>query len=129
VITSDEENIYITCDMRYPATFKGEEIKNHIASLGVPFEVLHEQAPLYNDKECFLIKTLCEVYNEVTGSNLKPIAIGGGTYARALKCGAGFGPEEDGEENVIHQPNEYITFEKIKKCFRIYTLALERLTK
>jgi succinyl-diaminopimelate desuccinylase len=129
VIRSDEQNVYITCDMRYPATFRSVDILNHIESLGVPFEVLHEQAPLYNDKDCFLIKTLCEVYNEVTGKNVKPIAIGGGTYARALKCGAGFGPEEDGEENVIHQPNEYITFDKIETCFSIYTLALERLTK
>ena len=50
---------------------------------------------------------------------MKPIAIGGGTYARALKCGVAFGPEEEGEENVIHQPDEYITFEKIEKCLKI----------
>ena len=75
-----------------------------------------------------LIKVLCGVYNEVTGKHVKPIAIGGGTYARALKCGAAFGPEEDGEENTIHKPNEYITFEKIEKCLKIYKLAIQRLT-
>ena len=57
------------------------------------------------------------------------MAIGGGTYARALKNGAAFGPEEDGEESTIHRPDEYITFEKIEKCFKIYKLAVERLTK
>jgi succinyl-diaminopimelate desuccinylase len=64
----------------------------------------------------------------VTGKKTQPIAIGGGTYARALKCGAGFGPEEDGEESTIHKPDEYITFEKIEKCFKIYKLAIKRLT-
>ncbi|MDE5729055.1 MAG: M20/M25/M40 family metallo-hydrolase, partial [Clostridia bacterium] len=86
-------------------------------------------APLYNNKQSFLIKTLLNVYNEVTGKNAQPVAIGGGTYARALKYGAAFGPEEAGEECTIHQANEYITFEKIEKCYKIYTLAIERLTK
>ena len=59
---------------------------------------------------------------------MQPVAIGGGTYARALKCGAAFGPEEDGEEQTIHKPDEYITFDKIRLCLEIYRLALERLT-
>ncbi len=129
VIEGGKDNITVTCDIRYPATMTKEKVLTAISASGVNYEVTHEQAPLYNDKNCFLIKTLCGVYNEVTGKEIKPVAIGGGTYARALKCGAAFGPEEEGEENTIHQANEYITFEKIEKCFKIYTLALERLTK
>lgn len=118
--------IKVTCDIRFPATYKAEDILNKIT---VPYDIVSSQAPLYNNPDCFLIKTLNGVYNEVTGKNLMPVAIGGGTYARALKCGAGFGPEEAGEESTIHQANEYITFEKIEKCYKIYKLALERLTK
>lgn len=129
IIECDEKNIYITCDMRYPATMNGNEILQKVKSLGVPFEILHHQLPLFNDKNCTLIKTLLEVYNEETGKNAKPIAIGGGTYARALKCGAAFGPEEEGEESTVHQANEYITFEKIEKCFNMYYKAIERLCK
>ena len=129
VIEQVENDIFVTCDIRYPATYKKEDILKPIKESGTEFEIISEQAPLYNDKDCFLIKTLCEVYNEVTGNNLQHVAIGGGTYARALKCGAAFGPEEEGEENTIHQANEYITFEKIEKCFKIYKLAIERLTK
>ncbi len=127
VIESDEKGIYVTCDIRYPATYTKEQVLEAVAAKGVPYEILHCQSPLYNDAECKLISTLCGVYNEVTGKSLKPIAIGGGTYARALKCGAAFGPEEYGEENTIHQANEYITFEKIEKCLKIYKLAIERL--
>ena len=39
---------------------------------------------LYVSKENTLVKTLCEVYNRETNSNLEPIAIGGATYARAF---------------------------------------------
>ncbi len=115
------------CDVRYPATFSAEKILS--AFEGENYQILSRQAPLFNDKQCRLVKVLCDTYNEVTGKNMQPVAIGGGTYARALKCGAAFGPEEEGEENVIHQPDEYITFEKIEKCLKIYKLAIERLCK
>ena len=129
VIESGKDAIFVTCDIRYPATYEREVVLSAIERAGIPYEITHYSAPLYNDKKCELIKTLCGVYNEVTGKNTVPVAIGGGTYARALKCGAAFGPEEDGEESTIHKPNEYITFEKIEKCLKIYKLAIERLTK
>lgn len=126
VIEQVGENIFVTCDIRYPATYK---LKDILGAITVPYEIISAQDPIYNDKECKLITTLCGVYNEVTGKNLQPLAIGGGTYARAIKCGAGFGPEESGEEVTIHQADEYITFEKIETCFKAYKLAIERLTK
>lgn len=129
VIEQKDGKIYVTCDIRYPATYSLSDVLQTVDKYGVTYEILHEQAPLFNDKNGELITTLLGVYNEVTGANAKPIAIGGGTYARALKCGAAFGPEEDGEECTVHQPDEYITFEKIEKCFKIYKLAFEKLCK
>ena len=128
VIERVEDSIFVTVDMRYPATIPQRTLLSAINSKGVEYEILHEQLPLYNDVSGKLIQTLCSVYNEVTGKDCKPVAIGGGTYARALKNGAAFGPEEEGEENTIHQPDEYITFEKIEKCYKIYKLAIARLT-
>ena len=129
LIKGGKNFVEITFDVRYPVTFAARRITEAIAAQNLKFEILHEQAPLYNDKQSFLIQTLLSVYNEVTGKNAEPVAIGGGTYARALKYGAASGPEEAGEESTIHQANEYITFEKIEKCYDIYTLALYRLTK
>ena len=119
--------IYVTCDVRYPATYTLKDVLEVVDKCGIPYTIEHEQAPLFNDRNGKLISTLLGVYNEVTGKNVQPVAIGGGTYARALKCGAAFGPEEEGEESTIHQADEYITFEKIDKCLKIYTLALQRL--
>ena len=128
VISLDGDEIKVSVDFRYPSLLNGEQLVEAL-KLIAPVEILSHQKPLFNDKEGFLVRTLLKIYNEETGKNEKPIAIGGGTYARALKFGAAFGPEEAGEESTIHQADEYITFEKIEKCFEIYKLALERLTK
>lgn len=127
LIEQKDGKIFVTCDIRYPATYTAANVLAQIEKAGIEYTIVHEQAPLYNDINSPMIKTLCAVYNEVTGKNVTPIAIGGGTYARALKFGAAFGPEEEGEESTIHQANEYITFEKIEKCYKIYKIALERL--
>lgn len=127
LIEQSGDEIFVTCDIRYPATFAKRKVTDVLDARAVKYEILHDQAPLFNDAESPLISTLLNVYNKVTGKNARPIAIGGGTYARALKYGAAFGPEEEGEESTIHQANEYITFEKIEKCFEIYKLALKEL--
>ena len=119
----------ITTDIRFPATFAKETVLEQLEKAGVEYVVEHAQAPLYNDPEGQLISTLAKVYNDATGKDTKPIAIGGGTYARALKCGCGFGPEEDGDEMTIHQPNEYVTFDKIRFMSKIYYDAIKQLTK
>lgn len=119
----------VTTDIRFPATHKKEEITEALEKAGVEYEILHYQAPLYNDPNGRLISTLMSVYNKATGKNEKAIAIGGGTYARALKCGCGFGPELEDEEATIHQPNEYITFDRIRMMSEIYYEAIKELTK
>ena len=119
----------ITTDIRFPATFAKETITERLEEAGVFYTVNNYQAPLYNDLEGELITTLAKVYNDYTGQEMRPIAIGGGTYARALECGCGFGPEELGEEMSIHQPNEYVTFDKIKMMSEVYYNAIKEISK
>ncbi len=119
----------ITTDVRFPSTHKKEEIEETLKNANVEFTVKNYQAPLYNDPNGKLISTLMKVYNEYTGKNEKAIAIGGGTYARALKFGCGFGPELEDEEATIHQANEYVTFDRIKMMNEIYYNAIKELTK
>lgn len=121
--------LHVTTDIRYPATMAEEDILGRIREAGFPFTVLHSQAPLYNDRNGTLITTLLQVYNEATGEACEPIAIGGGTYARALKKCAGFGPQFLDEPSTIHQKDEYITLENIDRLYRIYLEAIRRLTK
>ncbi|MBQ7643300.1 MAG: Sapep family Mn(2+)-dependent dipeptidase [Clostridia bacterium] len=126
MIGIENDKVVISVDFRYPATLSGDDILEKIKYIA-PYTVLSHQKPLYNDKESFLIKTLLGIYNECTGKDAKPIAIGGGTYARALKLGVAFGPEGEGEESTVHQPNEYITIENLKLQFEIYKKAIKKL--
>ena len=119
----------ITTDIRFPATFAKETVTERLEQAGVSYEIANYQAPLYNDREGALIQTLSSVYTKVTSEACEPIAIGGGTYARALKCGCAFGPEIKGEEVTIHQPNEYITLERLELLSEIYYEAIKELTK
>jgi succinyl-diaminopimelate desuccinylase len=127
VVTFSDDALYVTVDFRYPSTHALSEITEKLQAEGIAFSVVHHQDPLFNDPNGKLIQTLLGVYNRVTGKKAVPIAIGGGTYARVLKCGCGFGPEDEGEESTIHQPNEYITLEKIRQLSEIYYSALKEL--
>ena len=117
----------ITTDIRFPATYAKETILEKLDETGLEYEIVNYQAPLYNDKKGELIKTLTKVYNEATGNDDQPIAIGGGTYSRALECGCAFGPELNGEEQTIHQANEYITFDRIALLSEIYYNAIKAI--
>ncbi len=119
----------ITTDIRFPSTHALTEILEKLDSTGLAYEINNYQAPLYNDPNGELISTLTDVYAKVTGKWEVPIAIGGGTYARALKCGCAFGPEVAGEEATIHQANEYVTFDKIRLMSKAYYEAIKAVSK
>lgn len=129
VVRFENGVLSVLTDIRYPATVAFERVTEKLDAFGVPYEIASHQLPLFQDKNSELVSTLCAVYNRFTGKNEQPIAIGGGTYARALKCGAAFGPEIEGEEVTIHQANEYITIERIQLMLDVYKQALYELTK
>lgn len=127
VASYEDGALKIVTDFRYPSTHKLEEVTSAFEKAGVKYEIVHHQEPLFNDKESSMIKTLSSVYAEKTGKEALPIAIGGGTYARALKFGCAFGPEEEGENNAIHQADESITLKKVALMNEIYYEAIKRI--
>ena len=119
----------VCVDIRYPSTLPLQAVLDVLNKTGVRYEEIHHQSALFNPKDSFLIQTLQRVYNEATGERAEPIAIGGGTYARALECGAGFGPQLCGEPVTIHQKDEYISIPHVKFLLNLYRRAVEELTK
>lgn len=120
--------LQIVCDIRYPASFEERRVYDMIDSFGVKYETVSSQQPIRLSKTSELVTTLLAVFNECTGMNERPVSIGGGTYARALENGVAFGPEMPGDEPVVHQPDEYITIERVKLLLKIYEEAIKRLT-
>ena len=126
IATTDEKNIYYTVDVRYPATLQKSAVEKVLKKIGDYTEISY-QPPLFSNKNGKLVKTLVGIYNEVSGENASPIAIGGGTYARALKNGVAFGPCINEEGDTVHMPNEYITLSTLIKMTEIYYKALYAL--
>lgn len=115
-------------DVRHPISTDKQDIARMIAArLNADVEIVHYHDPHYVSEDSELVQGLLGAYNDVTGSNLKPIAIGGGTYARALKNGVAFGPGFPGQPLTIHQKDERISIADFKAMYDIYLQAIRRV--
>jgi len=125
-------NLCTEFNLRIPATVKIEEIKNkfsNILSDELSIEYLRLQPALYIEKNNYLVKTLCNVFNDMTGLNEKPIAIGGGTYARAFNNCISFGMQMPGEEDMCHKADEFVDIDNLILSTKIYAKAIYELAK
>lgn len=129
----DEDKAELVINARYPVTFKLEDmetpLKKRLEGTPVRLENFHGGKPLYFPKDHVLVKKLMNVYKECTGRDDQPIAIGGGTYAKGMKNIVAYGPCFPGEEEVIHQPNEFVTIDNLVAAAKIYGRAIYELAK
>jgi len=128
MIRLDNWTCRVSFDLRYPVTLSGaelaEDFKKSAEKLGANLLVDRDKKPLFVDPSSPLIKKLLEAYKKVTGSTAEPLSIGGGTYCRYLPNSVSFGPVFPGDPDVIHQPDEHITLENLRKITHIYSEAL-----
>jgi len=135
VIKLVEDEIILSINIRYPISYKREDVYNSIrANLkGLPIQIIEgdsDKDPLYVPKDDILVQTLMKVYQEQTGDYVsEPLVIGGGTYARAMKNAVAFGPVFPGQEELAHQKDEFISIDNLVKLTQIYTHALYELAK
>ena len=129
VVKTHLDKLILHLDIRYPSTFSEDEIFDRVckAAAFAKCEKLHSQAPLFVDKKDPLVQTLLKAYNDATGENCTPIAIGGGTYARAMKHGVGFGPVFPGKVSCAHEADEHFAIADFEKAFDIYYRAIKEL--
>ncbi|WP_427867353.1 M20/M25/M40 family metallo-hydrolase [Mycoplasmopsis arginini] len=128
--TIDNKHV-VTFDFRVPATRNVEEVTKAINSYldvnlpNVKLEIVGTKNSMFMDPDSKLIKLLMETYNEGMQMKEKPLAIGGGTYARIVKNCVAFGSTK--YMHLMHGPNEYFTFKEIKESLEIYINALNRM--
>ena len=132
IITEGEERLGI--DMRIPVTADKEEVagKLHAAAtrFGLDYQEVGGKGSLYVPLDHPLVKTLLDVYRQVTGDeDAEPMTIGGGTYARAMDNCVAFGPNFPGSPETAHQADEYIILEEMYRAMAIYAEAIYRLTR
>lgn len=135
---TEDRRIVQMIDIRYPTSVNHHEIFDTIGGLakeiGASFENTLLMEPFLTDPDSPVIQTLMEAYHEVTGDDRQPFTIGGGTYARAFKAGASFGPNMPWIEipewaGIEHSANEVAGEQVLKDALRIYIVALDKLMK
>ena len=130
-IEMDQENVTLYLDIRHPVTQNIDEltakIRETVEPYGITMKVNEYKPPVYMDKDGELIKTLVDVYHEVTGLEGEAKVIGGGTYARAMDNIVAFGPLIPGRELTEHQKNERLPLEDFLLLRKIYKEAFLRI--
>ena len=126
--------LIVSMDMRFPVTFNSEDIKSSLldtlTKYGITLEVLKTEKPLYIPKDNFLVKTLMEVYQDMTGDmESKPISTGGGTYAKAVKNCVAFGALLKGTPDTMHQKNECMDLASLDVLMPLFIETIYRLAK
>ena len=115
----DQTGIRDLClDLRLPLGLDPQDIAQKIAKAlapaGLTLTDTRIQPGHFVPADSELVQALLRVYGDRTGQkDPKPLAIGGGTYARCIPNAVAFGCERPGLDNRIHQPNEFIPLDNL----------------
>ena len=119
----------MTVDYRYGEKAKPEEaLANFEKATGLKVEVGSVAPLLYFDQKDPLIATLMKSYKHMTHHFFdKPMAIGGGTYAKEAKNCVAYGASFKNHEGNIHSPNEYLYVDDFNSLIAILADAIYAL--
>ena len=131
ILRLEENMLSATLDIRYPVLFSQDQIVRFItmrmSAAGFAVSLGHGQPPHHVPTTRPVVRALLSAYEQVTGLPPSTLAIGGGTYARAMPEAVAFGSVFPDEEEVVHQANEYVAIEKLMLNARIIARAIVAL--
>ena len=128
-ISLDKNTLKIGLNLRIPIHTPIEEVENKFLTVLADYpEITYTKSGskpgLYIPKDNYLVKTLCDIYNEEANSYLEPIAIGGATYARAFDNCISFGANLPGQKDMCHQTDEFISIDNLLFACKVYAKAI-----
>ncbi len=129
-----DNKLCISINLRVPVTIKLDNIFSKYIDLKSSFinlnvRKLNTQDPLFMEKDNYLVKTLVDIFNKKANLNETPIAIGGGTYARAFPNCISYGATMPGDKDMCHQVDEFVEIDKLILSSKIYAEAIYELSK
>lgn len=131
LISTDNGTIELKLDLRYPVSASYENILKRIEEAAKKYEIEYEldlhKEPVNISLDNPFTQTLMDAYCCITGDEPKPISIGGGSYARAMKNIVAFGPLLPGREIVEHEADEYAYLEDLHLIRKIYGKVLQNI--
>ncbi|WP_342432914.1 M20 family metallopeptidase [Neobacillus sp. FSL H8-0543] len=124
----------LSIDIRIPVTADKQKIVDTLSQrakeCGLEYKEFDYLKSIYIPKDHYLIKTLMNVYQEVTNDlESEPISSGGATYARAMENFVAFGAVFPHATKTEHQPNEHIDLDEMYTAMIIYSKAIYALTR
>ena len=116
-------------NFRYPENVDAAKVCAYLDTLGLGKVTFEGTSPyLLMDPSSEMIQTLLNCYREETGDLVSaPMAIGGGTYAKESRNTVAFGSHFPGREDHIHEENEKIHLDDLRRSIAIYAKAILRL--
>lgn len=132
----DGDRLEQTIDVRFPDSITEADLVSACEALagrfGASVEVSRAKPPFSVDASSPQVQTLIDIYNDTTGRDAKPFAMGGGTYARNFKSAVSFGPEDNALElpawaGTMHGPNEAAKEDLLREALKMYIRAILEL--
>lgn len=134
IIATSDGAVNMTFNIRYPVTWKGDDIRNRAATkiAGLPgtwsVASFHDSKPLYFPLDHPLVSNIKAAYLEETGEDKAPGVMGGGTYARAVPNTVAIGTGWEGD-GPAHETDERIKIEHLLRAAKIYANLMIRLAR
>ena len=140
-IDDDHETLII--DIRYPITAKLEDIMDHFTksaeSYGLTVEVASHMAGIHKSTDTDEIRTLTKIWSEnmelfdgykpeYKAQFTKPVAVGGGTYARHMPNTVAFGVQTPWMEDQCHQANEHMSVNDFEALIKVMSETITALS-
>lgn len=131
IVRYDGKTLRISLDMRYGEKAEPQKLLENLQKAAdMTFEVSSVTPYLLYDRSSPLVATLMKAYKQETLQLFaKPLAIGGGTYAKEAKNTVAFGAEWPKHPGNMHSPDEYIYIDDFVKDIAIYARAIYLLGK
>ena len=131
IIEEKNSSIYVKFNIRYPVTTNEKKLDTILDKIGrennVEFVKENHNAPLYFPKEHPLVEKLQKVFKDVTDRDDKPVALGGGTYAKLMPNTVAFGPNFKEFRGNPHGFDEKMDIDMLKQGMLMYALGVLEL--
>lgn len=125
-VKCSEQQCEVGLDIRYPVTLAESFVIEKVKTCFTDCEIrtVFSLPSHYVEEDGFLVKSLKQVYEEMTGEKAYCLSVGGATYARTFPNCVAFGPLFPGQVGTEHQPDEYIEIESFMKLADILADAM-----
>ena len=132
IVHEKESLISVKFNVRYPVNTDEKTLDIQLNKVGeqnkVEFFKENHNAPLYFSKSHPLVEKLQNVFLEVTKREDKPVALGGGTYAKLMPNTVAFGPNFKEFKGNPHGFDERMDMDMLKQGMLMYALAVLELS-